>query len=1752
MSGGQRDLNITIGQPGKSTRVLSRVHESDRRTVSDWLEYVKKELLAEGAEVKPTFSTGEQRKAAASERAKSVLEKEFTKRFGRRPTPTEAGLFESLKRSESIRYKTAGDEKRIDLLKKQIEANPDKWNEGDGVGWKVSGDQINRGFRIVSVDPEAKTVVVRQVADTGLTSSGGNFDVVKDTTVRMSDLVRDKKYDTKPEAKPAPKAETPKPTEAVGPSPSVVNRERLFYATSNLTGTVEVVRDFVQSANMWEVRFPNGDLQVLPKARFQQLIEGVDDAKIAEFEKAKAKASPKPTETTGGDVGDTFLAKHGVKTGDSVTIQISTGGKAYPATVTGYSGEGKISVRLADRAPVPKVIRGQERTVDPLKSNLALLKSTQSVRARAKSIKEAEAGGESRASITAREAAFDDAIRHDPEFDPPSAKEAEAVGERAEAIAIHARKMSARKAAFKAIGLLEEEHSNPVAVAAALPKLQRYLSKRDAPGPKLAEGVEQGDLIAATQREDLSLAGETGIDIERIAAEKKAKAEAAKAAAEFEAKNQQQLFGQGPGARTRPQRAEPEPPETFEGTGLKHAIDELERIGRGFKERTKQERQDMAEAWERTGRTSTPEDRRQLEQALIANPHRGLTGDESAQLLRRKVEIKNALNDAAERSHSSDPQVKMEATAEFMRLEKEFNDLLDAVAARGSDWGREGRWRQALADEDFTFESRSQTLRVKKGEPLSHEEIERLRKQTAEDADTIAKYEAYITKQEAKLREAQAGKVVEELEKEVERDPVLGSKLFRGEYAKFIAVLKKRNTTHREKAKSALSELASLEAGAKQGPGARTRKGVEIPNELTARIVAESKHVGAEKIAEGLEDPRAWDKAMLEEFGPEFEPFLKEAHEAAVKQHYDDVAAHFGAGAPKVHKVRKEASLDTKQIDLLKDIKEKVDAEKPEDVSPLAQKLAKIAVAKGARGWRAVAEAVHKELRQVLPGLDFRDTLDMISGYGRFKPLDQDAVKVAFRQAKQEMQAVRKIQDVVARKPLKKTGFQFQPFNDVKRRLIAVLNEAKKKFGVVVTNPEAQLKSALDARKKFYDNRIADLTHEIKTRQKIVRERNLPPTDAELQAKISEYKRLRSERDEIFKGQTTPEQQMRAAIKALERSEIEYRRRREAREFTQRAKEQAAYKESPEYQAAEARRDAERAAFEEMRDLDEAFQNQKEKAALERQKISLLKQIHDRERRLAEGPPTKEPRLVNRPAHPEIEPLLQQVRELDERIRQAEGKTPEERALAAYQTRLTNRAAEQAERLDYLRSRLESGEITEADLKRAKREPMDLSKHPELAALKAKSDAIRQDILRAEREAAYAVKSPLAKAWYRFQQTRGAIVNIKSSFDFSAPRQALAALLSNSTRSLTHPGLIGRPFADMFKSWWSEENAGRIEAKRKLRPNAQNGLDKAAGIEYSDLTSEKFTRYEENAHSILDEWAALPWRGKTTARTIAGAPIKAGAKVVRMSNRAFIAFLNSTRAELFDHLLKINFKDLPPTEVELKAIGNLVNVSTGRGKMNPAVARGLTEVLWAPKLLASRIQLLAGQPFYEGSGRTRLIAAKEYARILASGTILAMVASYFDDDENKPPWSMTSSDLGKIRRGETTVDLWGGFQQPVVLGSRFITGERETRSGKTLELTGPKQAYGESLWLVAANFARSKLRPDVGAAVDLATRSNFLGEPWTPGMFLESTLVPLPVQDVADLLRDRGIPEGLILQALQEFGAGVQVKTPQDTYKPSR
>ena len=138
----------------------------------------------------------------------------------------DARLAELRKRSKSGGM-TYLHERELEILEARAASDPSKWAAGDGVGYKVfsggKSSQTNRGFRVKEIDADRKMALVEQVADTGLTSTGGNNDRIRDEWKPIAELVRDRKYD-RPAPKPTPDTTTPTPEASPGGKPSLADR----------------------------------------------------------------------------------------------------------------------------------------------------------------------------------------------------------------------------------------------------------------------------------------------------------------------------------------------------------------------------------------------------------------------------------------------------------------------------------------------------------------------------------------------------------------------------------------------------------------------------------------------------------------------------------------------------------------------------------------------------------------------------------------------------------------------------------------------------------------------------------------------------------------------------------------------------------------------------------------------------------------------------------------------------------------------------------------------------------------------------------------------------------------------------------------------------------------------------------------------------------------------------------------------------------------------------------------------------------------------------------------------------------------------------------------------------------------------------------------------------------------------------------------------------------------------------------------
>ena len=1052
------------------------------------------------------------------------------------------------------------------------------------------------------------------------------------------------------------------------------------------------------------------------------------------------------------------------------------------------------------------------------------------------------------------------------------------------------------------------------------------------------------------------------------------------------------------------------------GTSLKNAVGELERATHGLPEEYPTQHRKMAPVWEEAGEVlrNDPAAGEKLAAELKINPERGMTDTDSAVLLRHKVELENRKNQAAEDTITAKtPEEKIEAQQRFDSLSDQLLDILDSAKFRGSQWGREGRWRQALAFEDFSLETMRREAKVKADRELTPQE------------------EASIKAAHDKITSAQK------------------------------------------------------EADAKTAQESTAQRGAVVDEAVADAVKTGRASAASDKKAGVVRDLEAEQSSIVDH----------------LKEHFTE-----------------EGALSGKEMSVRKLMELLVEREGITERLPLETR-------------------VHEILSQVDPTLTREGTLDLMSGYGKSKVPSQDPVKKTVRDIAAQILSVRKLLDYFKGERPKLTGNLRDAPSDIQRMWLKVVNEAKKNFKLDgPVDSERSIKSALDAVNTRLKNRLSDLRQEVATRKKIIRERSPSPYNEEtlrLRAEIEAVKKLH---DEIFGGEMTPAERLARAEKSAERQITELERQINSGEIFPKSK-QAFGLRSDKLDAAKAR-------LEELK-LQRQFAREAlqprpepEAAKADARVKSLDKQIESIEKQLADDAVFSKSKQARTPSEDarilEREKRLEELKESRKyaRERLQPGIEPHEAFALNYLMRLRQREAQYRERLatqDFGKKVKPEREIT-----------------PDLAKALADVEKAKNDFRAGLHQYELSRRTVGRKIWDAIKTTRGAVVNIASSYDFSAPRQALFTILSNSTRLITSPrqgaSLLAKPAVNMFKAWASEPRAAVIDQQIKNRPNAKSGADKTAGIEYTELATEKFSKHEENAHSIIDQWAELPLRTGSAVKTAATIVPKIASRGVRMSNRAFITFLNQTRAGLFDEILSQNFKDRAPTELELQIIGNLVNVATGRGKMAPTTSKAASELLWSPKLLASRIQAVAGQPLWTGkwaeSGRARRIVAEEYARAIMGGFLLWQVSRMFDDKKEGDP---RSSDYGKIVRGNTRIDPWGGFQQVTTLGSRLATGQTKTLKGDVRDIDAARKYGQKGVWHTMADFGRSKLRPDVGAVIDIVSGENVIGEPTTPSTVAESLLVPLPMRDIVTIMKEHGFTEGMIIDALGQFGAGISV-----------
>lgn len=1062
-------------------------------------------------------------------------------------------------------------------------------------------------------------------------------------------------------------------------------------------------------------------------------------------------------------------------------------------------------------------------------------------------------------------------------------------------------------------------------------------------------------------------------------------------------------------------------PSGGRATGIKNAAVDAERQARGQPPIMATQRLANAVVWDRVMARIDIEPgwQEMLIQDLQNNP-RTPNQDEILALDHRYADLQNeyakATRDGA-RAFADDYQVGVDqAKASAAFYESKLNELEQIARKVGTEWGRSGQMRQRLLNEDFSLAAMESRMRAAKGfEPLTdaeHSEIADLQAKIAEKEAASAEAEQRF---QERISAAELAKAVAEAKAEAAKAPEYEPRVLQvaEKFAKFMDKI----------GDSALARI-------KERMG-RVSAGVD------PTILADVAILGAAKITRGVVDFAKWTDSMTRDLGDWFREHSQEAWDESQKVFSKELDGFFKKGSEKstTEKVKRAVTdIPGRISDLTESIKKKSSEGEGSPVHSAVRKLVRLLVEQNPDISRdALIDAVHAILQESNPETTRIEAMDAISGRGKFWTPPQDQVSKTVRDLSTQIRLVAHQMDVEAKKPLPRTGYQPEKLSDAARQEQQKLNELKRKYGVVVTNPEAQLGSVLAARKTYYTNRISDLQQEISTRERIVKTKSPSPTDAALEALKAEYEQVRKEHAEIFeKPELNDEQRLKMALSAAERNEARWNERLS---------------------------DAKRGNFD----------------------------------------TNKEP--GRKVTSPELEAIKARTESVKEEVQELKDiafpkKTPDEIALQSLKTRLAREKAD-------LQERLAKGDFS------PRRKVRELPLDSEAARAKAEVILLRDKFEAELQKQRYLQKTRAEKIWLGTKEALNLSRAILTSWDVSAVgRQGAFIALGNPIRAAKSMG-------PMFKSLVSKEAAAAAEAEIQSRPNAK--LYEQSGLFLAPREGGKLTGMEEAFMSRL-------------ASKIPG---------VANSARAYVTFLNKLRADSFDALYESLVSSGEATPAELKAIANYVNIATGRGNLGKAAgaAETLSTAFFAPRLVASRFQLIAGEPLYRGSARTRYLVAKEYGKFLVGlGVIYSLGMLAGGDVEDDP----RSSNFGKIKFGNTRIDPMAGLSQTTVLASRLATGELKNFRGKVEPIRGDVEYVHRTAADVIATFLRSKLSPIVGNAVDIASGKNVVGEKVTPGSVAVNMTVPLAFRDIQAIMEEQGIPAGVAIGLLSMFGMGVQ------------
>ena len=349
---------------------------------------------------------------------------------------------------------------------------------------------------------------------------------------------------------------------------------------------------------------------------------------------------------------------------------------------------------------------------------------------------------------------------------------------------------------------------------------------------------------------------------------------------------------------------------------------------------------------------------------------------------------------------------------------------------------------------------------------------------------------------------------------------------------------------------------------------------------------------------------------------------------------------------------------------------------------------------------------------------------------------------------------------------------------------------------------------------------------------------------------------------------------------------------------------------------------------------------------------------------------------------------------------------------------------------------------------------------------------------------------------------------LKATADMSAVmRQGLVL-------SVRRPIVAGKAFGKSFKAFFDKYTAEQIDNAIKSAPH--HYIREKSGLQLMEVGG-RVARGEEMFMSSVAE--KIPLYGR----------------VVKASERHMVSYLNMIRTAAFDQLLQ---KFPNATHAELTAWADFVNKASGRGNLGKfaGAANTLSLGFFAPRFAVSRIQTplaLFGKSSKGVTRRVRKEIAKDLVATASLGATALTLAHLAGAEVGTDP---RSADWGKIKVGNTRIDIWGGMQQPMRVVARSGLGITD-KLGLTGEDLTDWQKDVDPVEL-AARFSQYKFSPLITIPLELYKGKTIVGEDVTPSETAAKAAIPMVYEDMVDAWRLEGVGQSAWVGGLAFFGVG--------------